>query len=116
MYVLDFFPVGSSSEFTVKLFFDAENFQHVRTEYRRTISPKEQTIGILGEQTGVKIELTEFFGDFKATEGLMLPHSYKLKYLTDSNSGIYEYNWGVTINQYFFNQKLEPNFFTFDEK
>lgn len=116
MYVLDYFPTNSSTQFTVKLFFDAGNYQHVRTEYRRTMAPKTAPFGVLGEQTGVRIELTETFGDFKNIEGLTLPHSYQLKYLTDSNSGVYEYNWGITINEYFFNQKLEANFFTFDEK
>ena len=116
MYVLEYFPTNSSTQFTVRLFLDAENFQHARTEYRRTLDPKNATFGVLGEQTGVKIELTEIFGDFKNIDGLTLPHSYKLQYLTDSNSGVYEYNWGITINEYFFNQKLEANFFTFDEK
>lgn len=116
VYVLNYFPSGGSSEFTVKLFFDAENFQHLRTEYRRTIAPKVAAFGVLGQQSGVKIELTEDFGNFKSADGLTLPHSYKLRYLTDSNSGVYEYNWGITISQYLFNQKLEANFFSFDEK
>ena len=116
VYALNYFPSGSSSEFTVKMFFDAENFQHVRTEYRRTVTPKEATFMVLGEQTGVKIELIENFGNFKNAGGLTLPHSYKLLYLTDSNSGTYEYNWGITISQYLFNQKLDANFFTFEDQ
>ena len=116
MYALDYYPGGGSTEFAVKLFFDVENFQHLRTEYRHVIAPKPAKFGVLGEQPGVKIELTEIFGDFKSADGLTLPHSYKLQYLTDSNSGVYEYNWGVTIAEYFYNQKLEANFFTFEEK
>jgi hypothetical protein len=116
VYALNYFPSGSSSEFTVKIFFDAENFQHVRTEYRRTVTPKEATFMVLGQQTGVRIELTESFGNFKNAGGLTLPHSYKLQYLTDSNSGTYEYNWGIMISQYLFNQKLDANFFTFEDQ
>lgn len=115
-YALDYFPSGSSSEFTIKLFFDVENFRHLRTEYRRTLSAKEARIGVLGEQVGVKIELTENFDDFKTAGDLILPHSYKLQYLTDSNSGVYEYNWGITISEYLFNQKLEDGFFSFENK
>lgn len=115
-YVLDFYPGGSSAEFTVKLYFDAETFRHVRTEYRHVISPREQKMGTLGEQNGVKIALTESFADFKTIDGLTLPHAYKLHYVTDSNSGTYEYEWNVAVSQYLFNQKLAPDFFSFDEK
>lgn len=115
-YVLDYYLSGSSSEFTIKLFLDSENFRHLRTEYRRALPAKDATFGVLGQQGGVKIELTENFDDFKTAGDLTLPHSYKLQYLTDSNSGVYEYNWGITISEYLFNQKLEPGFFSFDDK
>jgi hypothetical protein len=116
-YALNYFPKGiSSSEFTVKLFFDSQNFRHVRTEYRRTLAPKDQPFGTLGVQSGVKLSLIEDFGDFKNAGSLTLPHTYKIHYTTDSNSGTYEYIWGFKVSQYLFNQKLDPNFFTFDEK
>ena len=115
MQVLDYFA-GGSPLFTVKLFFDAETFQHVRTEYRDSITPKENAFGTLGNTSGVVISLTEDFGDFKDANGLTLPHSYKAKYTTSSSSGTYEYSWGITISQYLFNQNLAPDFFTFDEK
>ena len=115
-YVLSYFPKGGSTEFSIKIFFDKQNFRHVRTEYRHTIAPKQETFGRLGAQTGVKISLIETFADFKNESGLTLPHSYKIQYLTDSNSGTYEYNWGFTISTYLFNQNLAPDFFTFEEK
>jgi len=115
-YALSYYPGGGSTEFTVKLYYDAETFQHVRTEYRHTITGKEATFGVLGQQPGVKISLTETFGDFKNADGLTLPHSYQIQYQTDSNSGTYEYNWGITISKYLYNQNLAADFFTFDEK
>lgn len=116
-YVLDYFPKGGGSgEFTIKMFFDAENFRHIRSEYRHEISPKQDTFGQLGRQGGLKMRLTENFADFKDADGLMLPHSYTLNYQTDSNSGTFEYIWGVAVTQYMFNRKLEDNFFTFETK
>ncbi|MBA2621240.1 MAG: hypothetical protein H0U87_08575 [Acidobacteria bacterium] len=116
-YVLNYYLNGDSNEFTTKLFFDAQTFQHVRTEYRHVISGKTITFGQSGENlTGTEIAMTEEFGDFKNENGLTLPHLYKIKYLTSSNKGTYEFNWGATISQYLFNQKLAPNFFNFDEK
>ncbi|MEJ7846897.1 MAG: hypothetical protein WKF92_02285 [Pyrinomonadaceae bacterium] len=114
-YVLDYFPKsGGSGEFSIKMFFDAETFQHIRTEYRHEIASAQDTFGRLGRQGGLKLQLTEDFADFKAAGGLMLPHSYKLNYQTDSNSGTFEYIWGIAVTQYVFNRKLEENFFTFE--
>jgi hypothetical protein len=116
-YVLNYFPKGAgSSEFTVKLFFDSQTFRHVRTEYLHIIAPKQATFGVLGQEGGLKISLREDFGDFKNADGLTLPHSYKIHYETDSTSGTYVYDWGFKVSQYLFNQKLDPNFFSFDEK
>lgn len=115
-YVLDYFPKNASAEFTIKLLFDAQTFQHSRTEYRHVIAPKQATFGQLGLEGGVKLTLIEDFEDFKTVDGLTLPHSYKIQYLSDSSSGTYEYNWGVKIGEYRFNQKLDAGFFTFDEK
>jgi hypothetical protein len=116
-YVLSYFPkAGGSLDFTVKLFFDKQNFHHIRTEYRRTVAPKEETFGRLGTQTGVKISLIENFSDFKSENNLTLPYSYKIQYVTESNSGTYEYNWSFKISQYLLNQNLDSNFFTFDAK
>ena len=117
VYVLDYFPKGGgSTEFTIKVFFDSETFRHVRTEYRRQISSKQDTFGQLGRQADVKLTMTEEFGDYKTVDGLTLPYSYRINYLTNSNSGVYEYIWGINITQYHFNQKLDSNFFTFDTK
>ncbi|MDQ3748103.1 MAG: hypothetical protein M3367_03655 [Acidobacteriota bacterium] len=116
VYALNYYTGAGSVEFTIKLYFDSQTFQHIRTEYRRIIAGKEATFGVLGQQTGVEIALTESFGDFKNADGLTLPHTYKMQYITDSNSGTYEYEWGITISKYLFNQNLAVDFFTFDEK
>lgn len=116
VYVVDYFPKGLNGEFSVKLFFDAATFNHVRTEYRHTISPTELKAGILGVQSGVKISMIENFSDFRTVEGITLPYRYAIDYRTESNSGTYEFNWGVDVSQYHFNQTLDPGFFTFEEK
>ena len=116
-YVLSYFPKnGGSTEFSIKLFFDKQNFRHVRTEYRFVIAAKVETFGTLGQQTGAEVSLTETFADFKDESGLTLPYSYKIQHLTNSNKGTYEYNWNFTISKYLFNQNLAPDFFTFQEK
>jgi outer membrane lipoprotein-sorting protein len=117
-YVLNYYSnVSSGTEYLVRLYFDAQTFQHLRTEYRHTIAAKSAVFGQSSAQLqGVEIAMIEDFGDYKNENGLTLPHTYKIKYSTASNSGTFEYNWGVTISQYVFNQKLADDFFGFDEK
>lgn len=114
-YVLEYFPKkAGSTEFTIKLFFDTEKFYHTRTEYYHQINPQQDTFGSLGRQAGVKLFLTEEFGEFKTVDGMTLPHFYKIDYLTDSNSGVFEFFWTFKVSEYRFNQKLADNFFKFD--
>ncbi|MBA2378283.1 MAG: hypothetical protein H0V76_01755 [Blastocatellia bacterium] len=113
-YIIDYYPRGvSSDEFSIKLFFDVESFHHLRTEYFRMIPAKPQPFGALGVQGGVKMGLNESFSNFRMAGGMILPHSYKLDYITDSNSGTAEYHWTIDITQYMFNQKLAEDFFKF---
>lgn len=115
--VLEYLSKGiGSQEFTIRLFFDAETFLHVRTEYKREISSSQDTFGQLGRQAGVKISLTETFGDFRKVDGYTFPYDYKAEYRTDSNGGTYEYVWGVKVGAYNLNQTLAADFFTFEGK
>lgn len=115
--MLEYFPAdGGSVEFVIRLYFDNETFNHVRSEYRHEVAAKQDTFGTLGRQAGAKLVLTEDFSDFKVTNGLNLPHTYKANFSTSSNSGLYEYTWGLRITQYLFNQNLAADFFTFDIK
>jgi hypothetical protein len=116
-YALEYFPKATgSSDFSVLFFFDAENFRHLRTEYKDQINPKQDTFGTLGRQGGVTIKLTENFDDFRTVDGVTLPYSYTAHYVTDSNSGTFEFTWGIKFQQYLLNQNLAADFFTFDKK
>lgn len=115
-YVLNYYPKKTGSiDFTIKLFFDAENFRHTRTEYYHLINPQQDTFGTLGRQAGVKMQMTEEFGDFKTVDGLTLPYFYKIDYQTESNSGVSEFFWTFKISEYRINQKLDANFFKFED-
>ena len=67
----------------------------------------------MGLQSGVKLSLTETFGDFRSADGFTFPYDYKLIYRTDSNSGTYEYTWRVAVGAYNLNQNLAADFFKF---
>lgn len=112
-YVLRYYPKTNSGDFSVKMYFDAETFHHLRTEYRDAVPGAAPSFGVLGDQFGAVVQLTEDFGDFKKTDNLTFPHTYKIAYTLNSNRGTYEMEWNFKIEQYRFNEKLKENFFSF---
>ncbi|MFL6467864.1 MAG: hypothetical protein ACJ72Z_07890 [Pyrinomonadaceae bacterium] len=116
-YCIQFFPSdGASTEFSIRMYFDAETFYHVRTEYRHEILPKQDTFGQLGRQGGTTLDLIEYYGDFRTAEGLTFPHVYRVDFKSSSQAGTYEYSWTVKVAGYYYNQKLAPDFYSFDQK
>ncbi len=117
VHVLEVLSTTSGAEdFKIRLYFDMENFRHVRSEYRRTVQAGRIIFGQQNQQSDSRLDLTEEFSDFKSVDGLTLPHAYKVTFSSNSNSAQYESSWGIKISTYYFNQKLAPGFFTFDVK
>jgi hypothetical protein len=115
VYALEYISKGIGSQaFTIVLSFDAETFHHVRTEYRHEVSTRQDTFGQLGRQGGALLTLVESFGDFRTVDGYTFPYDYKASYRTESNSGTYEYIWGIKVGAYNLNRNLAPDFFRFD--
>lgn len=117
LYVLDYVPSGGgSSEFTIKLFFDQETFDHVRTEYRYEVMPTDATFGQQNRRAAATALLSESFSEFKSVDGLRLPHYHRVELVTNGNTGAFKNIWGVRVAEYRLNQALQPDFFTFDAK
>lgn len=114
-YVLGYSPKGGS-DVNIKLYFDKENFRHVRTEYSRTSSASiGRTIDESARNSETRLTVTETFGDFKTETGLTLPHSYTLNYsFTGQRSG--EIEWKFNLTQFAFNQNLDAKTFDADAK
>jgi hypothetical protein len=105
-----------SDDFKVRLYFDAQNFRHIRSEYRRDIKIGRIVFGQQNQIADAKLALTEEFSDFKEVDGLTFPHMYKLNFTSNSNSQMYENSWGIRVGAYYINQKLTDDFFSFDVK
>jgi hypothetical protein len=123
MYVLDYYPKGSN--LTIKLFFDTQTFQHLRTEYRQHIAApqgsstnrdpnkaQEEAINNSARQQDTRNNLIEEFGDYRNEGGLMLPHSYRV-YLLLNGGGkeTNEFEWKFELSQFLFNQNFDPKSF-----
>jgi len=111
VYALGYSRRGGG-DITVTMYFDKDTFRHVRTEYKRTSSA---AIGLRPEQSSgfseSRLKVTEDFTDFKAEKGLMLPHTYKLVYSISGQNGTTEIEWNFKLNEFAFNQTLDPKTF-----
>lgn len=112
-YVIEYFTEGTSAEFTIRLYFDTETFQHIRSQYREEFTGKQATFGALGQVNGYELELTENFSDFKTSDGITLPNVSKVHYMSSSSRGTYEYDWVFKVTETKFNQPLKEGFFNF---
>lgn len=87
MHALKYVP-RKGSDLKITLFFDAETFQHLRSEYERTIyTTDQQRIGPAGglpaasgpRSSNARINAFEEFSDFRSEGVLNLPHTYKFE-------------------------------------
>jgi hypothetical protein len=106
-----------SGDLTITLFFDKETFRHVRTEYKRISSA---AIGKKPEDSGgqneVRFRVVEDFSDFKAENGITLPHNYHILYSVQGGqeTGTVEIEFTFKLLEFAFNQKLDEKTFSTD--
>lgn len=109
-YAVNYLIKGGSS-LSVKLFFDAENFRHLRTEYQQVFTaPMVQIASESARQVQTIHRMVEDFSDFKQVSGLTLPHSYQINLLLDGKLTD-EFEWQFNFPQYLFNQKIDSKSF-----
>ena len=116
--VLSYLP-KSGSDLSVRMYFNASNFQHLRTEYNRSIAARQgATIDTSAGQGEDRYQLIEDFSDFKDVNGLTLPTTYKLSYSffnggTTQSTGkkSQEAEWKFTVTNFSYNQSLHDSSF-----
>lgn len=129
-WVINYIPKGGlSGGSSIKLYFDAENFHHLRTVYRQKESEngfydtgsKASNMGRAPDTWGGQLAnngstLTEDFEDFRDENGLMLPHKYSIQLSADVASGTTDYKWSFVIEEYKLIKDFPADFFTFKER
>jgi hypothetical protein len=105
-------PRGGS-DLEISLYFDKENFRHLRTEYKRIIPAQMDTRAYTNVQTREsRYKMTEDFSLFKQEGDLMLPHIYTIKLSVDTQRGTFLADWTIKLTQFVFNDKIDPNSFS----
>jgi hypothetical protein len=79
LHELSYRPRKASGDLKVSLFFDPETFRHVRTRYSFEIGATIGTRENPNQNSESYYTLTEDFDDFRAVDGLTLPHKYRLQ-------------------------------------
>ena len=110
-YVLGYDP-RSGGNLEIKLYFDAQTFQHVRSEYQQefvaaAVSRPEDA----AKQKGTILKLTEEFSDFRQENNLVLPHTYKIQLTIDTDNNPLLQDWVVTLSQFVFGKTLDAKQF-----
>jgi hypothetical protein len=111
VYVLSYNP-RKGSDFQIRLFFDAQTFQHVRSTYGQVMSAMQgRTDKDSARQSASRYQVTEEFGDYKKEGGLTLPHTYKLQLLIDDYSGSSKSEWSLKLTDFDLNHPVPPDSF-----
>ena len=99
----------------MKLYFDAENFRHIRSEYERVIAA---TMGARPIDSGGRLDtrykVVEEFSDFKEENGLTLPHTYKFELQISSGNAPLLLDWVLSLQKFSFNQTMSGKEFDVD--
>jgi hypothetical protein len=97
------------SDLKISIYFDATTFEHVRTQYERTIASRLSSGGIDAQarQQETRYKLTENFSDYKKEGELNLPHSYTLQLETTQTNGSSLDKWETELTEFLFNQDID---------
>jgi hypothetical protein len=102
----------SSGGLKTTLFFDAETFQHIRSEYeKRQIQLMPDQPSVTQQQGDSVTKLVEEFSDFKAEGGLMLPHHYKITLSVETLNQRVLQDFVFNLATFSFNQKIDDSQF-----
>jgi len=111
VHKLGFLP-RRGSDMRVSLYFDAQTFRHVRSEYERIVAARQgNSPDASAGQRESRFRLVEDFSDFTKVNNLTLPRTYKMQMFIDVQSGTIIYDWLFNLRQFRVNQPLDANAF-----
>lgn len=117
VHKLKYTPRKGGANLTINLFFDAETFHHVRTEYKYAVSPtmSERPVSSVAAATSPgdmnHYQLVEDFSDFRPEGKLTLPHNYHLRLSIDTQINTQVLEWALDLTQFAFNQPIDAEAF-----
>jgi len=106
----------NAGELNISLYFDANTFQHVRSQYDYVVSARQGAIAETSVSQGDnRFKLVEDFSDFQPTGKLMLPHTYTIDLTINLSNRTQTLEWTINLQQFSFNERLDPGVFKGDK-
>jgi hypothetical protein len=102
---------GSVGILTTNLYFDAETFHHVMTDYRMTESAPMGGKIIDSTQTPTYKTLTERFGGYVKAGSLTLPTQYVVEYSITGGNGTVSETFSLNFNEGYFDRTVDTSAF-----
>ena len=97
----------------ITLFFDAETFRHVRTEYQYVMAARMgETMVESIRQLESRYQFVEEFSDFKTEGKLTLPHTFKIRYTIEEQTNTQMLEWVMNFSQFVFDQEIDDKAFS----
>lgn len=110
---LKYYP-RKGSDLKISMFFDAETFHHIRTEYEQVVTNQ---MGAAPDaprtfERELRYQMIEEFSGFKKEDKVTLPHTYKIRLSLERRlGGNYIADWEINLSKFSFNQPLEVKWF-----
>lgn len=112
VHAVDYRKRKGLSDLKITLYFDAETFRHLRTEYRYEI---DNTFGSDAPDSSrmqtTRQLLTEEFDDFRAVDGVTLPHRYRLQLSRESGFRADLRDWELLVQKVSHKEPLDESLF-----
>ncbi|MGH9946408.1 MAG: hypothetical protein ACRD6X_04340 [Pyrinomonadaceae bacterium] len=106
------FISGDNQGLIIKLYFDSQNFRHLRTEYEtgaaQLIGPNPNR-GIIATPSQDQLTMIEEFSGFATSNGLTLPLGFKVEVSTKTSTR--SLIWTMKFSEVYFNEVLEDSVF-----
>ncbi len=105
----------NGGELKISLYFDAESFHHLRTDYERVVpASMGATPGESASQRETRYKLVEDFSAFKREGDLTLPHTYNLQFTVFQTNNPLALDWTITLTRFTFDYPIEAKEFVVD--
>jgi len=102
----------NAGDLNINLYFDANTFQHVRSQYEYVVSARQgATAEASVSQRDNRFKLVEEFSDFQPTGKLTLPHTYTIDLTVELPTRTQTLQWTMNLQQFAFNETLDPRVF-----
>jgi hypothetical protein len=112
LHELGYRPRKGSTDLKILLHFDPETFRHVRSRYQFEVGATIGTREASNQNVESYYSVTEEFDDFRAVDGLMLPHKYRIQYSAEGRAPSALNDWAIIFDRIAHNAKLDDQLFT----